>query len=350
MTGAMQRNRKNQSKKPKGKKPQRIPSVPAAFGSEKPAGNAPRIRQSNGDIVVRNEEFLALLNGTTTFTSVTYPLNPGLSTVFPWLSAIAANYEFYQFLALEVHYRPYVGTNDSGVVALACDHDVVDAAPGSLQTLMTYKGAVDGPFYQTRVLKFSAADLAKFGKQKFVRTGGYPANTDAKTYDVGNLIVGCLASTASLKGTLYLKYEVKLMVPHALTFRPAEASALFATNTASKAAPYTDAVATNANASVPVITAQDTGGFWLKAGTWLFDMLATGTTVSTTPVPGFTSTVAGSAFTELANLVNAGATTTNTTMKVTMPTDGRVSFSVPPGWGTFTNLAYRIAPYASTLV
>jgi hypothetical protein len=47
--------------------------------------------------IISHREFLGDVLSSTTFSSTTYTLNPGLQQTFPWLNAIATNFEQYKF-------------------------------------------------------------------------------------------------------------------------------------------------------------------------------------------------------------------------------------------------------------
>jgi len=205
----------NNSKKSQAQSSQFI-AAPAAMGRQSRAsGNSPSLSMSqigDGRIRVRHREFLADLAGSVAFATTLIPLNPGLSSTYPWLANIAQNYESYLQNGLSVEFQTSKPTSAAGSVALAIDFDANDSAPLSKQQLMTYHGAVRTPVWSECTLRADPVDLKKFGQQRFVRSGTVVG--DIKTYDIGNLIVATVGmADNSVVGELYLCYDVELDTP-----------------------------------------------------------------------------------------------------------------------------------------
>ena len=74
------------------------------------SASVPSMHRTDQTIVVRHREFIGVISGATAF-QIRYelPLNPGLSSTFPWLSQIAANYQEYRFKGIVFHYIPTSG-------------------------------------------------------------------------------------------------------------------------------------------------------------------------------------------------------------------------------------------------
>jgi len=78
--------------------------------------NKPKIKTlSNGDCVITHREYVADIlagaNNPSAFNVTTFPVNPGQSSSFQWLSRIAANYESYQFQSLSAEYETEAPTS-----------------------------------------------------------------------------------------------------------------------------------------------------------------------------------------------------------------------------------------------
>jgi len=145
-------------------------------------------------------------------------VNPGQSTTFPWGSKVAQLYEEYEFEQLEFYYKREVSefaTNgQAGKVILSFDYDAADPTPTTKQQVEDSDPHVDGmPCTPLLRLPIDRVMMRK-GDAKFVRPGAQPANTDIKTYDVGNLIVstqGCTNTTTI--GELHVRYRVRFSKP-----------------------------------------------------------------------------------------------------------------------------------------
>lgn len=179
----------------------------------------PKMRtMKNGDCHIIHREYISDINassGSPSVFSVTpFPVNPGQSSTFQWLSKVASNFESYKFNKLKFDYETEAPTSLGGTLMLTLDYDATDPPPVSKQQAMAYRGSVRSapwtPCCHTSILE----DLSK-NKSYFVRPGSQPANTDIKLYDVGNLFViskGVTTADAAL-GELYVDYDVMLMTP-----------------------------------------------------------------------------------------------------------------------------------------
>jgi len=169
--------------------------------------------------VIEEDEYIADVNGSVNFATTGFSINPGQSTVFPWGSRIAQLYERYTFEFLEFYFTSSVSgfaTNgQSGVIVLSADYDAADAAPTTKQQVEDTSPHTDPCLPSTSVvaLRLDPREM-RTSDAKYVRFGAQPANTDIKTYDVGNLFVttqGC-ANTSAI-GELHVRYRVRLDKP-----------------------------------------------------------------------------------------------------------------------------------------
>lgn len=89
--------------------------------------------RNHGTIEFAHREFIGDLTSSVEFVNTAYPINPGNSTLFPWLSTIARNFEQYQMLGLIFEFKTMsataVGTTNTGLgtVIMATDYDVLDS-------------------------------------------------------------------------------------------------------------------------------------------------------------------------------------------------------------------------------
>lgn len=172
----------------------------------------------NGDCRIVHREYIADVTaaaGTpSNFIATPYAINPGQAATFPWLSRIAANFESYSFTKLNFGYETEAASSLGGTLVLTVDYDAADAAPSTKQQAMSYRRWVrSAPWTSCKHVSMSE-DLHKL-KSNYVRLGAQPANTDIKTYDIGNLFVvsqGVGVAAATL-GELYVEYDITLMTP-----------------------------------------------------------------------------------------------------------------------------------------
>lgn len=177
--------------------------------------SAPRVSAAgNGSITIKHREYIQDVNGSVAYTATSFPVNPGMTQTFPWLSTMAQLFESYRFKSLHFEYETQKSASTNGTVLLGVDYDAADSAPLTKQQLMSFEGAVRSGVWQECTFKALPASLHKFGPVKYNRSGVLAANQDIKTFDSGNLFVatqGCADATAI--GELYVNYEVEFQTP-----------------------------------------------------------------------------------------------------------------------------------------
>jgi hypothetical protein len=188
-------------------------------------GGADRTQWSTLTQEVAQDEPIGVLNGSTSFSSQSFSIQPGLKDVFPWMEGFGNKYEFYRFKHLEFYYKPMVSSfatqGQSGKVIMSADYD---SASGDLQDYRqaeTMNPHSDCMPHQSMSLVLDPARLTP-KEGKYLRTGPPPAGTDVKTYDAGRLhfcTVGQVDSTAI--GELRVRYIVELLNPRLPNTLPA---------------------------------------------------------------------------------------------------------------------------------
>lgn len=176
---------------------------------------------SNGNVTrVSHREFISDVSSASSgFSTVNFAINPGNVTAFPWLAAIAANYESYTFKKLNYRYVPLCPTSTQGRVTMAIDYDARDAVPTSKAVLSQYQGAIATPVWQQALYVAPPQNLIKFAKQRYVSGATTPASSDVKTYHVGQLILATsnTPATATSLGELWVEYDVEFQTPQIAT-------------------------------------------------------------------------------------------------------------------------------------
>lgn len=283
----------------------------------------------NGDCLIRHREYLQDItaNGSgppTTFSDTQVSINPGVSSSFPWLSAIAQRFESYQFKRLRFDYETEAPSSLGGTVILAVDYDASDPAPLSKQQALAFRNSVRAPAWKECSHDSSIEDLSK-QKSYFVRSAAPPASADIKLYDVGtlNVITQGVSTASATCGELYVDYEVLLMTPVLESFNQS-VSAFVASSTVANPIPSTAVVAGNLGISGSGTTITMTGlvigseylflGGGASGGTSGFDLgTFSGATAKTTMTVSGTN--CGNTFTADASTVTAvltvGSTFTN---------------------------------------
>jgi hypothetical protein len=186
---------------------------PSTFPSSKMGGNGKR-----RFIIVEWDEYVAEVAGSVSFATTAYPLNPGQSSLFPWLSKMAGLWEKYEFESCAPYYKhevsQYATNGQAGKVMLSCDYDASDTAPLTKQQVEDTWPHIDCMPYQDVSLPLNRREMRSSVAMKYVRPGAQPANTDIKIYDAGVVYVSTYGNTnTSVVGELRIRYRVRLEVP-----------------------------------------------------------------------------------------------------------------------------------------
>jgi len=224
--------------------------APTSIGYRRRPQRAPRFgfRSSSegGTAELEHSEIFAVLPGSTTFTNTAIAIQPGLATVFPYGSKMAALFETYEFESLAIDYIPRVSSAKDGAVMMAMDYDAADSAPVNMFDMMSLTGAVQGNAWERLTINFDRRCMNKL-REHFIRTSSLGSNLDIKTYDTAVLYIAtdAMVSTANI-GVLQLRYVMRLHTPQL-------ASLSFVQSTTAQ---YTGlvTVASVAGASTPFLT------------------------------------------------------------------------------------------------
>ncbi len=174
-------------------------------------------RKMKKTIIKHCEQVQEVAGSTNTFSlQSNYSLNPGLSTTFPWLSQVCAQYEAYKFKYIRFIYMPYVSSATAGYIAMNCDYNATDSPSSEFttkQSFCDYDGTTQSNSWEASV--FSVRCPNKQGPDnRAIRFGTLSGSYDLNLYDHGtfNLAVGSQTGTANI-GTLYVDYAVELYRP-----------------------------------------------------------------------------------------------------------------------------------------
>lgn len=176
---------------------------------------------NRGGVILRHREYIGDINATTAFNVTKYPLNPGQEITFPWLSQIAASFEQYRFRGLLFEFLSTssdavlsASTSSAlGTVNISTDYDAVDSEYPDKRAMLNAEFATSNKpsctFIHPVECKTSLSPL----RMQYIRTGGgFPPNTDARMYDLGNTFVATegMQAATGVCGELWVTYEVEL--------------------------------------------------------------------------------------------------------------------------------------------
>lgn len=180
-----------------------------------------RIVPSFGEdsIRVKKREYITDINATTAFTNNSFPVNPGLSEVFPWLCSIANNYEQYRWNGLIFQFvstssDAIASTTDLGMgqVILASDYNAADAAYVNAQQMLGSMFSNSAKVSENILHAVECAPTDVPNKLYYVRSGDVPSGADIRLYDMLNFQLATQKMPANYTGAgqLWVTYDITL--------------------------------------------------------------------------------------------------------------------------------------------
>jgi len=180
-------------------------------------GQTPKFSSSSATNVVCHREYLGDVSGNLAFTNASYPLNPGISSTFPWLSSIAANYQQYRFHGLVFEFRPlitdFITSGSPGVIVITTNYNSDQQAYASRQEAENAEFAVSVKPTNGLMHMIECDPTETQMKLYNVRTGTLPIGSDIRTYDYGNTQVITQNNPTQVLGELWVSYCVEFFKP-----------------------------------------------------------------------------------------------------------------------------------------
>ena len=172
-----------------------------------------------GMVRVQHREYLTDILSTTDFQNLEFPINPALSSTFPWLSKIAQNFEQYQIHGLIFEFKS--GSSDAlnstntalGYVVMATEYNSL--APG-YQNKLEMENALFACSTKPSLSTIHAVECAPLQSPLtvlYTRTGFENiGDSDIRFYDLGKFniaTVGMQAIGANI-GELFVSYDISM--------------------------------------------------------------------------------------------------------------------------------------------
>jgi len=177
----------------------------------------PQFSTSHATNLVCHREYLGDITGTTTFSNRSYPLNPGNSKTFPWLSTIAQNYQQYKIHGIIFEFRPlitdFVTAGSPGVVVMATNYNANAAPYDTKQEMENSEFAVSVKPTNALIHGVECAKGETVLNQLYVRKGAPPLGQDLRLYDIGTFQFASQANPVQVLGELWVSYCVEFFKP-----------------------------------------------------------------------------------------------------------------------------------------
>lgn len=201
----------------------------ATVGFAVPEGEAvPQFIGNGHETSVRHREFIkdiVIPGAPAAFTNQTFRINPADAVTFPWLAAVAAEYQQYRFNGLVFEFKTMssdiTGGGALGTVVLATEYDVVDVPFASKIAMENSEYAVSTK-PSCSVIHAVECD-PKLTSLKFLYTRESTlglATSDSRFYDLGNFQIattGLPGAAGTVLGELWVSYDVTLIKPQIAT-------------------------------------------------------------------------------------------------------------------------------------
>ena len=186
--------------------------------------NVPRMASSmdeTGALTIVHREYVMDVQGTSQFQNNGFLVNPTNTTLFPFLSQFACNFDEYEFEQLLFKYRPVTSSLASsnaqlGTVILVADYNAGTAEVFATKAaMMQYDGAVSARICDPIVFGVECDSSKKVTGTLFVPpAGNTPAGEDPKTYNLALVQVATNQCVAQGQiGELWVEYKVRLRKP-----------------------------------------------------------------------------------------------------------------------------------------
>jgi hypothetical protein len=182
----------------------------------------PIMHSSNESVRFKHREYIAdVYMGGSAFTPISYPINPGMSITFPYLAAVAGNFQEYSFKGLVFEYKTtsatalVSGTNTAmGSVMLAAQYRSDAPAFTNKTQLLNEMWSVDTVPSQNVILPIECSPQETVLTNQYVRSG--TVTGDIKLFDLASLTVatfGGQSGQTNVIGELWVSYDVEFRKP-----------------------------------------------------------------------------------------------------------------------------------------
>jgi len=275
-------------------------------------GTVPSFGTDPGSVIVSHREFVGDVKSSILFSNIQYPLNPGMGTLFPWLSNMANMYEEYEMLGMLVEFKSTSAdalnsTNTAlGTMILATDYDCSDPGFTTKQQMEAYQYSTSCKPSESMLHPIECSRKQTVLSRLYVRSNVVPTGFDQRFYDLGVINLAAVGSQAvATVGELWVTYHVKFLKPKLPT--PSgqnliathiidSATTTGARGSATAAAPFGTAGAIVAPASTLPIVVTATNSFTVGfVGSYLLVFQAYGTGIAAVPTVTYGTSISTNA-------------------------------------------------------
>jgi hypothetical protein len=184
------------------------------------SNQVPVMHSSCESVVLTHREYIRDVYSSVNFATSRIMINPGLEEAFPFLSAVAQNFQEYRFKGLAYEFistsaDALNSTNTAlGSLMLAVDYVADDVAYLNKQEMLNEMWSASTRPSENLGIPVECDPDENPMNIQYVRSGPLAPNADKKMYDLGTLTVATVGSQAiSTIGELWVTYHVELKKP-----------------------------------------------------------------------------------------------------------------------------------------
>lgn len=183
-------------------------------------GGKASITKGSRSTMVTHREFVQDIVGSTSFVNTSYAINPGNSTLFPWISAIAQNYEQYVFHGCIFEYKSTSATalNSTntalGTVIFATEYNVNNNSFQNKIQMENHEFATSIRPSCDMMHPIECSVEQTPTRVFYTRPVVNSTSADLRFVDMGNFQVATVGMQADATiGELWVTYQVELLKP-----------------------------------------------------------------------------------------------------------------------------------------
>lgn len=178
----------------------------------------PKVSSNSSGIMVKKREFISNIEPISPFTPQKVECNPGINSMFPWLSGVAVNFEKYRIHKISFIYETAQSTFIPGMIMLAPEFNISDALPESKSELLEYAFATRAPVWKNFRMDLPSSAVMNY-KDYYIRANDLSVENDKKLYDPFYLIYAsdAVQEDISYAGELWVEYEIELLYPQRIS-------------------------------------------------------------------------------------------------------------------------------------
>lgn len=177
----------------------------------------PKFETGKQTNIICHREYLGDILGGPGFSLSSYPLNPGMSKTFPWLSTVAQNYQEFRFHGLIFEFRSlttdFVAAGAPGAIIMATNYNADGPLFTNKQEMETSEFAMSAKPTRDLIHGIECAGTQTILPQRYVRSGELAVGRDKQLYDYGNFQIAAKDNPAMTLGELWVSYCVEFLKP-----------------------------------------------------------------------------------------------------------------------------------------